>query len=133
MRFWTLVTGTVSQALLTINSSVNFLMYPAISKDFRIVFKQYIGKKFHFISELIHYWKGPVNRSLSQHSNLSSRNTSPTTNGLLSSDIPDEEAADNYAINLVNVANRNAIISFEEERGKKLKFMFLLYLVSADF
>ena len=45
VKFWTLVAGTVSQTLLTINSSINFLMYPAISKDFRSVFKDYFKEK----------------------------------------------------------------------------------------
>lgn len=56
VKYWSLVTGTVSEALLTLNSSVNFLMYPAISKDFRTVLKQYIKLKVHFVSQTWHYW-----------------------------------------------------------------------------
>ena len=57
VKFWTLVTGTVSQALLTVNSSINFLLYPAISKDFQSVFKQYMSHKMGCILGLLQHWK----------------------------------------------------------------------------
>ena len=103
VRFWTLVTGTVSQALLTINSSVNFLMYPAISKDFRAVFKQYISITFHFIPDLLHYLKGNVNRTPTEHSDVSNPESIPSTNILCPVDIPDVEAPDDSSMNLVEV------------------------------
>ena len=116
VRYWTLITGTVSQALLTFNSSVNFLMYPAISKDFRTVFKQYIRVKFHFIPDLLHYWKGNVNRSSSEHSDVSNRDTIPSSNYLSpSDDTPDEEAPNDPSMSLVELE------SHQNEPNPKMK------------
>ena len=44
--------GSVSQTLLSFNSSINFLLYPAISKDFRHICKVYFKTKFPFIEKL---------------------------------------------------------------------------------
>ena len=45
VKFWTLIIGSVSQTLLAFNSSINFLLYPAISKDFRRITKEYLKSK----------------------------------------------------------------------------------------
>ena len=86
VKYWSLVTGTVSEALLTLNSSVNFLMYPAISKDFRTVLKQYIKLKVNFVSQTWHYWtcqeEQPV--LVQNHSEFSSPESCATTMPLCS-------------------------------------------------
>ena len=53
VKFWILVFGSVSQTLLSFNSSINFLLYPAISKDFRHICKVYFKTKFPIIEKLI--------------------------------------------------------------------------------
>ena len=39
VKFWTLVTGTVSHFLLTFNSSCNFAIYCLMSNEFRVSFR----------------------------------------------------------------------------------------------
>ena len=52
VKFWTLMTGSISQTLLVFNSSINFLMYPAFSKDFRSVCKECINSKLVFSNKI---------------------------------------------------------------------------------
>ena len=52
VKFWTLVIGSVSQTLLGFNSSINFLLYPAISKDFRKISKEYLKSKIACLSRI---------------------------------------------------------------------------------
>ena len=52
VKFWTLLIGSISQTLLAFNSSINFLMYPAFSKDFRSICKEYLISKVGFLAKL---------------------------------------------------------------------------------
>ena len=53
VKFWTLLIGSISQTLLAFNSSINFLMYPAVSKDFRSICMDYLSSKFGCIMKLL--------------------------------------------------------------------------------
>ena len=52
VKFWTLLLNSISQTLLAFNSSINFLMYPAFSKDFRSICREYITSKIACISKI---------------------------------------------------------------------------------
>ena len=52
VKFWTLLLNSISQTLLAFNSSINFLMYPAFSKDFRSICREYITSKIVCISKI---------------------------------------------------------------------------------
>ena len=106
MKFWTLITGTVSQALLTVNSSINFLMYPAISKDFQSVFKQYIAHKIRFIFGLLEYWKCRTRRSLSQGSTPSLQESCHATVRIHLPSSPMIEDVEDPTIHLAEMPNQ---------------------------
>ena len=92
VKFWTLVIGTVSQTLLAFNSSINFLMYPAVSKDFRIIFLQYFKSKLEFISKLFPAGDDRISRDtedLENHNSDSSIRTSNAGTPVAQSQVPD--------------------------------------------
>ena len=108
------MTGTVSQALLTVNSSINFLMYPCISKDFQSVFKQYIAHKMNFILGCLDYWKCQMNIASSNGSTSSLPDSCPATVRLGLPTTPMLEDPEDTSINLAELPNQ-AVASSEEE------------------
>ena len=49
--------GSVSQTLLVFYSSFNFMLYPVLSKDFRIICKQYLVSKIKFFANIRNFCK----------------------------------------------------------------------------
>ena len=86
-------------------------MYPAISKDFRSVFKQYLVSKFNCFFGVWQSWKGNTNTPSSPPGEISDIerdiDSNPTTIRLCSPDTPADHMLNDSSINLLELPNQD--------------------------
>ena len=118
VKFWILVFGSVSQTLLSFNSSINFLLYPAISKDFRHICKAYFKAKFPFIEKLIA--KGQSNEQCAEEDvEVGSRTLArPQSTELLQSGnllVPHGSSRELFVLEEISTATHQDIVAVYQE------------------
>ena len=109
--------GSVSQTLLVFNSSINFLLYPALFKDFRSIFKDYLRSKTAFFSRTWRVFKG-ITRSDTDDTEVGREETN-SANSLRSSPAnatlaEGQQSFNNQSILLQEFQTHDVEVSFNE-------------------